>query len=249
MSRSVVVLLALFVVPAVAQDERKVAEGIVERAITAAGGEKNLNGLAAHTLKVKGKVEILNQSIEVAGEWQLRGVDRYRWESEFTLQGQTQRSTLLGHAEKAWIIGNNGQPNELPKEIGAALLANARALRFAQNPTLLRDKALKLEPLGKLKQDGRELVILKVVCKGYPDVDLFLDDKTGLVAKCELRMVDVKDGQEVTHTLLFDDHKEAGGLKPFGRVRFQLDGSTALDLEASEVKAQETLDDTVFAKP
>ena len=90
---------------------------------------------------------------------------------------------------------------------------------------------------------------LKIASKRFPDLDVFYDRKSGQPLRCETRLKDLKDGQEVAHVLHFSDHKEKDGATHFTSFKFERDGTTHLELELRDIKQLETLDDSVFAKP
>jgi hypothetical protein len=217
--------------------------------IKAAGGEKNLKDAGAVTLKVTGQIDVAELMIPVEGNWSLRKLDRFRWDAKATVRGKVQSGGIVVHGDKGWIINDEGKENPLPKEIGAALLVNLRVIRMAQNPLLLRDKGITLSSLGELKLDEREAVGLKISCKGFPDVDVFYDKKTAAPLKAEFRLKDLADGQEVVHVLRFDESKEANGITHFTKLKWLRDDKQHLQLDLSEIKVQETLDDSIFALP
>jgi hypothetical protein len=124
-----------------------------------------------------------------------------------------------------------------------------RCVRLAANPALLRQPGIKLAPLGELKIGDRETVGLKVTQKGFPDIDLFFDKKTGLPYKTEIRQKEGKQGMEMPHAFIFDNYKEFGGVKQFTRAKFLRDDKSLAEIECSDFKPQEKLDDSLFAKP
>ncbi len=241
-------LVVCLLVPVRAADDKTVVE-LTDKLIKATGGEKALKETGAFTLNVKGQVDVAEQKIPVEGSWSLRGLDRFRWDAQATVGGKNQNGGILVQGDKSWLIGDNGQANALPKEISAALLLNLRVIRMIQNPRLLREKGVSLSSLGELKIDDRETVGLKVSCKGYPDVDLFYDKKTAAPMKAEFRLKDAADGQEAAHTLRFDESKEANGITHFTKMKWLRDDKQHLEIELTAIKAEETLDDSVFALP
>jgi hypothetical protein len=234
--------------PAARADNAAEAKSTVDRAIKALGGEKNLADAKAFTLEVKGVVKVNDRSIDVSGTWSSSG-DRFRWDVQSTDQGRTSQNVIIVNGGKSWIVGNDNKGNPLPDEVAAALLANIRVLRLVQNPTFLREKGVTLSSLGELKIDDRDCVGLKLKHKGRPDVDIFFDKKKALPVKCEMRIKDLKDGPDVSHTFLFKGFKPFGDIKHPTRLKFVRDGNTNLILELSAISPQEKLDETLFAPP
>src|SRR5262245_40655714 len=243
-----VAALGLLAVPAV-RAEGDPAKAMLDRAVKALGGEKALAAAGGLTWKVSGTLEIEGMKIDLTGDWSAQGIDRYRWDLQASVMGRTETVTVGIVGAKAWASNGRGDVSDAPKDLVPLLLANFRCFRVVQNPLLLRDKAFKLSPLGELKIGERVTVGLKVTRKDWADIDLFFDKKTGLPFKAEIHVKESKDGMDVSHAFVFDGYKEFGSLKHFGKVRFLRDDKALLKLECSDVKAQEKLDDSVFAKP
>jgi hypothetical protein len=233
-----------------ADEGEAAAQAILDRAAKAMGGAKALAGFPGVTLKAKGTLEAKGMKLDVGnGEWSGRGLDTGRFEAEVTFMGRLVPVGFLVSKGDVWSLSGGSRGNKVPADLTGVFQANLRCLRLAENPTLLQDKAFKRSPLGELKINDRETVGLKVTRPGQPDVDLFFDKKTGLLYKTELRIKEGKDGQEASHAFLFDDYKDAGGVKHFTKLTFQRDGMKVLELECSDIKLQEKLDDSVFAPP
>jgi hypothetical protein len=242
------VLLCGLVAPGVQADDTAEAKKVVDRAVKALGGEPALTKAGGFTFRVEGKFE---QGVEVdlKGDWLVQGLDRYRWNVQATAMGRTEEATLVFDGEKGWAANPNGQNNDIPKEVAPVALNVFRMARFAQNPLVLRDKAFTLSHLGELKINDKDMIGLKIQRKGAPEVDLFLDKKTALPYKAELRQKEGPGGEEVAHTFYFEDYKEAGPLKHFGKIRFERDGKQMVEFAVSDVKAEEKINDDVFARP
>jgi hypothetical protein len=248
MRATLLMLCVCLAVPTRAAEDKTVQE-LTEKLIKAVGGEAKLKDAGACTLKVAGQIDVAELKIPVEGNWSIRGLDRFRWDARATVREKLQTGGILVHGEKAWIINDQNKENALPKEIAGALLINLRAIRMVQNPLLLRGKGVTLSSLGELKLDDRETVGLKISSKGFPDIDVFYDKKSGAPVKAEFRLKDQVDTQEVAHTLRFDESKEANGIKHFTKVKWLRDDKQHLQLDLSEIKMEETLDDSIFALP
>ena len=67
--------------------------------------------------------------------------------------------------------------------------------------------------------------------------------------KLETRFKETKDGPDVAHILTFADYQEADGVKYFSRVKLYRDETLILDMEVTELKRLDKIDDGRFAKP
>ena len=224
------------------------AKTVLDRAIKAVGGNKDLAKLAGISFKTKGTVDAGGAQAEISGEMSLQGLDRIRWELEVSAMGRSNSGALIFNGGKGWASAD-GKDREVPKDEAAVFLNILRCARLALNPTLLRQPGVKLAPLGELKIGDRDTVGLKVTQQGSPDIDFFFDKKTGLPYKTEIRQKEGKQGMEMPHAFLFDGYKEFGGVKQFTKVKFLRDDKALIEVECSDFKPQEKLDDSLFAKP
>jgi outer membrane lipoprotein-sorting protein len=245
--RKVAWLLAFCFVAAPARAAEDAARAILDRALKAMGG-KDLAKLAGVSFKTKGTFDAGGVQVEMSGEMSLQGLDRVRWEVEVSAMGRNETGSLVFNGGKGWA-SNGGQSREIPKEDAAVFLNVLRCVRLALNPTLLRQAGIKLAPLGELKIGDRETVGLKVTQKGFPDIDLFFDKKTGLPYKSEIRQKEGKQGMEMPHAFVFDSYKDFGGVKQFTKAKFLRDDKSLVEVECSDFKPQEKLDDSLFAQP
>jgi guanylate kinase len=117
-------------------------------------------------------------------------------------------------------------------------------------PTDAKGKDYKRAPLGELKINDQDAVGLQISRKGRPDVNIYFAKKTGLPLKCEVRSLDgLEANKEVIHELLMTEYKKFGDLKMFTKLVWNKDGKRYLERELAEVKAEESLDADLFAKP
>jgi len=105
-------------------------------------------------------------------------------------------------------------------------------------PTLLKDKWLKLSPLGEMTICDRAALGIKVARKGHPDLDLYFDKETHLPLKCSLKVWKRGD-LEVTIEWLFSEFKEFAGFKHPTKIALTNENEKVLELEIVEIKAEE----------
>lgn len=242
-----VVVLCCVATPARAAEDA--ARAVLDRALRAVGGKKELARLAGVSFKTRGTFDAGGVQVELSGEMSLQGLDRIRWEVQASAMGRGENGTLLFNGGKGWASNAGGNSREIPKEDGAVFVNALRCVRLALNPALLRQPGVKLAPLGELKVGDRETVGLKVTQKGFPDIDLFFDKKTGLPCKTEIRQKEGKQGMEKPHAFVFDAYKDFDGVKQPTKVKFLRDDKVLIELECSEFRPQEKLDDSLFAQP
>lgn len=231
-----------------AADDQKYARALLDKAIQALGGAEQLSKLSGATWKSKGKISANNAEVAFSDDWSVKGLDKFRVDLSGDLNGQTIKLVFILNGAKGWIKGNEAKTTDIPKDVQAALKEGLHTGRLAQLLTALQDKSFELAPLGELKVGNRETVGIRIVHKEHREVSLFLDKKTGLPHKSEVRVVEMEGGQEVTYEFFYDEYKDFDGLKHFSKIVFKRDGVQFLEAELSDIKAA-NLDDGVFDKP
>ena len=228
-------------------DEQAEALKIVNAAIKATGGEAKLEKLKLVSMKGKGKVLEGNQDGTLTIEGTAHGTDRFRLQLDMMVGDQSINFLIVFSGDKAWAKRDD-RVEDLPAEIVAIVKAEMQALRMAQMLTPLKDKDLKLSPLGEMKIDERAALGIKIVKKDHPDVDLYFDKETHLPIKCELRIKE-PNGMEVTTAWHFSNFKESADVKHPMKIALHREDKKMMEMEISEVKPEEKVDENTFAKP
>jgi hypothetical protein len=225
------------------------AKAILNDALKAMGGADKLAKLPATTFKSKGTLVFNGQKFEYTDEWELQAPDRFRWNLTIHIN-QREVPLTFGVSDKAsWIKTGGGTARERSADESHMLRIDCRAVLLAHYLPALQEKGTELTPLGELKINDRAAVGLKVTRKGWPDVDLFFDKETHLPVKLETRLKETKDGPDVAHILTFGEYKENDGVKYFSRLTIHRDETLILDMEVTELKRLDKIDDGRFAKP
>jgi hypothetical protein len=228
-------------------DEQSEALKIVDAAIKAAGGEAKLDKLKIVSMKGKGTFHENNQEGTFTIEGTVQGLGRFRLSLELSIRDQTHKALLVLNGDNAWAK-HGERVDDLPAPAIPLIKAEMHALRMAQLLMPIKDKDLKLSPFGEMQIGDRAALGIKIVKKDHPDVDLYFDKETQLPIKCELRIKE-PNGMEATTTWLFSSFKEVGGVKHPMKVTLNRDDKKLMEMEISEVKPEEKVDDSVFAKP
>ena len=93
----------------------------------------------------------------------------------------------------------------------------------------------------------RAAIGISVTHKDRKDISIYFDKDNGLPLKTEIRLTDPAN-KEITVEYLYSDYKDFDGIKHPGKVTIKADGKE-FTMELSELKAEETLDDSLFDKP
>jgi hypothetical protein len=243
------IAIGLYLLPAplarAADDEPK---ALIEKAIKASGGEEKLAAIKALRIKSKGNVDVLGQTFAFTsnGVHQLAG----QLKNEITIDIMGQQLTVLQvyDGKKGWFrLMDNTQ--ELEGDTLKEMQAQAHSIRVNTLVPLLKDKAFTLAPLGEVKVNGKPALGVKVTAKDQRDIDLYFDKETGLVTKVSRQGFDTNTMKEVMHEMIFSDFKDFDGVKHATKIVMNNDGKKLLDLEVTEYKVVDKLDDSEFAKP
>ncbi len=151
------------------------------------------------------------------------------------------------NGDKGWI-NMMGNTDEMSQD---QLAAEREDLYAAWVATLepLKDAAFKLAPLGEIKVGDRPAVGVKVSHKDHKDVSLYFDKDKGLLLKVQRRTKDSMTGQEVDQETFYSDYKEDDGVQRSRKQKTKRDGNDFLEIEITESKRVERLDESTFAKP
>jgi hypothetical protein len=231
----------------VAADEGQETKALLDRAIKALGGEEYVAKCKAMTGQSTGMMNRGDLRGEVTNAWSVQGLDRFRWEAEVALNNVKLRTLLILNGDNLWLKAGEGKSTPFEQE-RRAFREEFYAIRLAEYPLALRDKAFRLSPLGEVKINDRPTSGLKVSHKEHPDLDLFFDKESGLPVQAEFRQKD-DGGREVHHLLTFAYYKEVAGGKHFTKLTIRHDDKTVLEMERSEIKAVGKLDGTLFDRP
>lgn len=235
------------VVVARGQDED--LQALVHKAIVAHGGAENIAKFKAATTKFKGKLEIMNLSLDITGDQSYQAPDKFRVSTAFQINNMNIESIQVFDGKSFWV-SVLGKTMEIKDDKMIKELKETMAVERAGGLIQLLKKDYELSLVGEIKVKDRDAIGIRASKKGQRDLNLFLDKKTHLLVKTEYRARPPMGGdQEVTQEKYFLDYKEVMGMKVPGRVVIEQDGKMFMDLEVSEVRMFESLGDEVFAKP
>jgi hypothetical protein len=233
---------------AVRADDQAEMRKVIDGAIKAQGGADKLAKFKAVTLKMKGKFYGMSaDGFDYSGEFATQEPDKSRMEITMDIMGTEVKVVRVVNGNKGWM-----QVMDKTTALDKDALAEAKEDLYAGQVSrlvALRGKGFKLETVGEMKVGDRPAIGVKVSHKGRRDINLFFDKKTSLLLKAERPAKDPMSGQEFTQTTLYDGYKETDGIKTAHKVTILRDGKKYVTGETTEIKAQEKLEDSTFAKP
>src|SRR5262249_6261261 len=189
----------------------------------------------------------MGMEIPFTGEIAAQGNDQTKVLVDGDVSGQKFAVTIVFNRDKGWNkIGDMlmDMTEEQLKEAQEGAYGN-----WLTNLVPLKDKAHALSSLGEVKVNDRPALGIRVSSKGHRDVNLYFDKENSLLLKSEMRVKDEMTGMEVNQESYFSDYQEVDGFKEAKKFVIKKDGKPFLEAEVEEIRRQEKLDDSVFAKP
>jgi hypothetical protein len=255
LSCSLVVALALVWAPGARADEKdekdaKAAREIIEKAIKANGGAENLDKYLGHTMKLKGKVNVMGQEVDFTGDWAVQYPDKMRNDIEVSVGGMNFKITQVINKDKGWIKVGDMDTMDMPKEMLEEAGQEMHAGWTTGQLTPLLGKDYTLKTLGEKKVGDRETVGVLVSHKKFRDVSLYFGKKDSLLYLTVYRAKDFEGGgQEVEQEIYSDEYKDKDKLPYPTKLKIRKDGKDFLTAELTDIDQAEKLNDDVFAKP
>jgi outer membrane lipoprotein-sorting protein len=240
------VLTAVLAVGVVRADDADKAKATVEKAVKAAGWEKN--GANVHkTWKDKGTLHLGEVKLEYTGESWFSGPDKYRIQFQGSIGGMDLNVTAVTNGDKAWESDGNATRAVADEKLEYTRHQVYYQWVYTLTP-LLTEKGFTLKPIDGVKVDKAETTGVEVTHKDRPAVKLYFDAKTGLLAKAETTVKNEFEGwKETTDELTFTEWK-AGADKKLYPTKGTLTrgGALLIETEQSEHKLTDKADAKLF---
>jgi hypothetical protein len=220
----------------------KDVKAILDKAITALGGEEKLGKIQAFSWKSKGVVVINGEERESSGELTAKGLDQSR--REF---GTDQfHGVFVLSGDKGWRKFGD-QTGEIEGDFLTALKRGNYMQVVSTTLVPLRGKGFKAETAGEEKVGDKPASILKITGPDGKDYKLSFDKESGLPVKEAARVMGFQ-GQEHDQVTTFADYKDFGGIKKATKIEVKRDGEKFSTMEISEFKVLDKVDPETFAE-
>jgi len=229
-------------------DDAADAKAIVEKGVKASGRQPGDKAVAM-TWKDKGKFTAGGMAMPYNGEWAFQGPDKYRFVVTAEVEGMNLTFTAIANGAKAWESAL-GMTQEMMGEKLEYFLDQTYHMNVTSLLPLLSDAEFKLATAGEKDVNGKKAATVTVTRDKKPAITLSFDKESGLLVKSESKVKDEFQGwKEVTDEIYYEDYKDAGGRKFFGKMKVVRDGKTMIESTTSEQKTAEKLDAKLFEKP
>ena len=220
------------------------AEAIIDKAIQAQGGLEKLTKFKAMQATSKGTMDIMGQNVPFTAEGYAQLPNQFKSVIELSVGGMKATMVQLMNKDKIEITVNgmalplnDKMREEVKEQVYAEVVVSLAPLK---------DKGYTFSALGESKVNDRPVVGVKVSSKGHRDISLYFDKADGLLVKSAHPATDQMSGQEYIQETIHSDYKEFNGIKRPSKEIVNRDGKKMADIEITDVKNLEKLDDKVF---
>jgi hypothetical protein len=217
-------------------------EDLLKHAVQAAGGAEVLTKYPAGRVVGKGTMTFAGIETAFTCEQSYQVPDKLRtvvrcevkgrkWELIQVLNGDKATQTLNGRASPVTEVGL--------KELQFAVLLN----EVAQLAPLAKESKFALKPDKQVKGG------LLVQVRGFPELRLGFDRKTGHLVRIAYKATDPDSAKEAETEMIFSEFKAVSGLTRPTRCLVTRGGKTSLDLMIEKFTPLERIDPAVFTAP
>lgn len=238
-------LICGYCVPALAADND--ASGLIDKAIAALGGEAKLSQGKGMTWTTKGTITFGDNESQFTGNATVAGIDRYYSEFEGDFGGNKIKGATALNGDKGWRkFGETTMPMD------ADGVANEKRSVYLQVVPVtllpLKGKGFKVESAGDERVAGVDAAGVKVTAPDGKDFKLYFDVKTNLPVKT-VATVRGFGGDDFSQETTYSDYKDFAGIKKATKIEAKRDGTPFLNVEISDFKFLDQVDEKTFAEP
>lgn len=221
------------------QNERALA--VVDRAIEATGGFQALSARRAMTCREKGTYFLDGESLAYRGSARIHWPDRLRLEVENVY-------TIVLDGDRGWMRTEGRFQRLAPEQF--AEVHQQHYARWLASLTPLRDPSCKLGYLGQSTVNGADVDGVRVDREGEKAVDLYFDQKTGLLLKTRTLVTTADSGDEpIEEVNLFKEYSKVDGILFPKQLIILHDGKRFAEANLYDIRLSETLPASEFTVP
>ncbi|HZZ80103.1 MAG TPA: hypothetical protein VFE62_16435 [Gemmataceae bacterium] len=233
--------------PLVAQDKTD-ATAIVQRAIAALGGEDAIRKTEHSHMTLNGKLYLGSDKHRLfrMESW-VDGTSRSRTEMRMTVDGKELVVVKAVSGNTGWLMAGDAV-----SDIGADELKEAQASNRVANATklypLLTDSRYAIERLADKMDGGQGVFVLKVSSKDHPDITLFINQKTLLLARVSFTSTTGKYKGKLIEEV-YSDYRKKAGTKIAHLRTIHRDGAKYFETELLSLEILTQVEPSLFKKP
>ena len=227
-----------------AQEDK--AKAVIESAIKAHGGAKNLNKLKASEGDFDGTITIFDMPMKFSGSMVTEAPDKMALNISIDIGGANQNIKQIVNGETIiMLVGGEKQDvtDEMKKELKQGPLM-AEATRLTP---LLDGQRYTLKVEGEDDVDGKPATVLSVSSKELKEVKLYFDKTTNLLVKTKRDSLNPTSDEAVVETSMLSDYKMTDGIMTPMKTVVEHDGKDFMTMMMKTVKIMEKAPAASFA--
>lgn len=228
--------------------EPRTAEELLDRALSAHGGEKRLKQLKALRTTQEGRMWIKpgQSPTDYSFEEFYQHPGKLKQTIVFKYLGmmQHQQFGCSGGTCWEWRNGRFVQPRDTVRQ----QLVDSMHVAALRSLFPLRDGYRQLSLCDPLQVDGKTLPGLSVKTQGEQDAELYFDSQTYLLSRIRVGAFN-GEGERVTKEISFHDYRDWNGRKYASRITAADNGFQTLDARITGVEFFPELAENTFQKP
>ncbi len=231
-----------------ARADEKDAKAIVDKGITALGGEEKLTKAMAYSLKSKGTITFNGSDNEFSSQSTHQGLDRYRSEFDGKFGDMDVKGITVLNGDKGWRKFND---NSTEMDAGGIVDEKHRINITAIPTTLvqLKGKGFKIDSAADEKVGDKPAAVIKVTGPEGKDFKLYFDKESGLPVKLVATVAGFGGGEDFTQETTFSSYKDFDGIKKATKISSKRDGEKFVDIEVSDFKVLDKVPAETFSEP
>ncbi len=223
------------------------ARAVIQRAIEAHGGKAPLTDHKAEIVQTEGTVTLQGFTATFTTVTTVQLPDQFKNVMRCSILGMETSAVQVLNGDQAWMTVN-GEMKPIPEALRAEMEHTKYAEQVTRLVPLIEDKAYQLSLLSEIKVQGVVLVGVRVQSKGHGDIDLYFDQKSGLLAKTKRASLD-GSLQPVSQEVYWNNYEMKDGInRPMKYVSYQ-GGKKISTGKITDVRYPEKIDAKEFAKP
>ena len=224
-------------------DDEKDVKAILDKALTALGGEEKLSKVKAASWKAKAKINFGGNETGFNSETTVQGLDHFR----STFEADNFAGLTVVHGDKGWRkFGED--PMEMDKDGVANEKRNVYLQVIPITLVALKGKEFKVVPAGEEKVDGKAAVGLQITGPDGKDFKLYFDKESGLPVKQVAKVAGFMGGEFAQETT-YGGYKDFDGIKKATKIEAKRDGEKFMEQEVVEFKVLDKVDSKLFDEP
>jgi hypothetical protein len=232
----------------IASADEKDVQAVLDKAITALGGEDKLSKIEAVAWKGKGKMMLGDsQEHEFTSQIIAQGFDRFRSQLEAEgVVGRQLRMLSVLNRDKVWLsVGGMAlKPDH-------ALAGLKRSAYFALIPVTvvpLKCPGFKVQAAGEEQVAGEPALVIKVTCPDGSDIAISFNKNSGRPVKAAGKVFALDD-REVMQEATYSAYRNFGGIHVATRLEVKIDGKPYRRQELTEFKVLDKVEPSTFSTP